>query len=127
MSKRDGSLFSIALFGYKKSDVNDYIRRTDVSYDDQLSLLRAENARLLERTQKSEARAEELEQLMKKAEEEFADQIAALNEELEIYRSGSPKGSNIGKTRSSLHSVKNDSSNKSDQKRINIFGSVKKK
>ena len=61
MSKRDGKLFSTALFGYKKSDVNEYIKLSDISHSDQLSLLQAENERLLERAKTAEARIAELE------------------------------------------------------------------
>ena len=63
MSKKDGALFSGALFGYKRSDVNDYIRKADISHAEQLSLLQAEKERLLARAQKAEARVEQLEKL----------------------------------------------------------------
>ncbi len=61
MSKKDGTLFSRALFGYKRSDVNDYIKRLDYNHCDQIALLQSENQRLLERALKAEARIEELE------------------------------------------------------------------
>ena len=80
MSKKDGILFSSALFGYKKSDVNDYIKRTDINHSDQLSLLQAENDRLLERAQKAEGRVEELEKMLAQKDA----QIEAVSRERDI-------------------------------------------
>ena len=83
MSKKDGTLFSSALFGYKKSDVNEYIRLADISHSDQLLLLQAENERLLERAKNAEARIEELENTINLMEIDSQTRIDGLKREFE--------------------------------------------
>jgi len=83
MSKKDGTLFSSALFGYKKSDVNEYIKRSDISHSDQLSLLQSENNRLLERAKIAEARVQELEKRLGEMEHSSKEQIERVTREYE--------------------------------------------
>jgi len=60
MAKSQGALFSKSLFGYKCSDVNDYILDIDQKHADELDYLKRENALLNERLMQSEAKNAEL-------------------------------------------------------------------
>lgn len=118
MSKRDGTLFSTALFGYKKSDVNDYIKKSDAIHVDQISLLRSEKDRLLVRAQNAEARVEELEKIIARYESR------AKSSHVE-HATESSKTSAKGKQESAVAS----SNNKAEalRKRMSFLGTVKKK
>ena len=128
MAKRDGTLFSCALFGYKKSDVNAYIKRFDISYDDQLSLLRSENERLSERAQKAEARAEELEKLLKAEQEAKVRSIENNGEKKELKSPAKPKPAAANSATNGTHpNAKAATSRSSSKKRGGIFGNGKRK
>jgi hypothetical protein len=118
MSKKDGTLFSTSLFGYKKSDVNDYIKRSDASHADQIYLLRSENDRLLIRAMNAEARAAELEKII--ARSENCTKAPQADRETESAKT-TAKGKRDSIGASSHH--KADASHK----RTSIFGAVKKK
>lgn len=60
MAKKQGAIFSKSLFGYKCSDVNNYILYTDQKHVDELDCLKKENALLNERLIQSEAKNMEL-------------------------------------------------------------------
>lgn len=116
MSKKDGKLFSRAFFGYKRSDVNNYIKQSDVSFNDQLTLLRSENERLLERALNAEAKAAELE-----------GELKSMKAEGRQVASESRKGADPAAAKSESRPVKHDISRPLPQKRTNIFGTVRKK
>ena len=118
MSKKDGTLFAIALFGYKKSDVNDFIRRSDAVHANQISLLQSEKERLLERAQNAEARVCELEKIIARSE----NCTKATSAELETASvKTSAKGKQDGKGVSTHN--KSDAS----RKRTGFPGTVKKR
>ncbi len=118
MSKKDGTLFSTSLFGYKKSDVNDYIKRSDSSHADQISLLRSEKDRLLVRAQNAEARVDELEKIIARSE----NCIKAPQADRETENAKTTAKGKRDCISASSHN-KADSSHK----RTSIFGAVKKK
>ena len=122
MSKRDGTLFSSALFGYKKSDVNAYIKSLDVSYDDQLSLLKSENDRLTDRAKKAESRVAELEKLLRAATE--SNNCASGSATTEIKSPVKPKPAATSGEKSGASA---SSSRISSKKRFGILGNGKRK
>lgn len=64
MSKKNGALFSKSLFGYKRSDVIDYIRVTDQTHVDEIARISAEKDLLADRLSKAEITIKELESAM---------------------------------------------------------------
>lgn len=73
MSKSNGTLFSKSMFGYKRSDVNNYIRESDESHASEISALKAEIERL-------SGTVNELEELNKSLEADLAAEKAASKE-----------------------------------------------
>ena len=61
MAKKNGALFSRALFGYKRKDVVEYIRTVDVDHADELSRINSENESLQKKLDASEMLCKELE------------------------------------------------------------------
>lgn len=118
MSKKDGTLFSTSLFGYKKSDVNDYIKRSDASHADQILLLRSEYDRLLVRAQNAEARVAELEEIIDRS--ESCPKAAQADRETESAKTPA-KCKRESISASSHHKAA------ASHKRTSIFGAIKKK
>ncbi len=67
MSKKDGAVFSKALFGYKKRDVNEYIRLADESNSEKMA--------------EYEARMRELQNVIAADKASYESEIRKLNEE----------------------------------------------
>lgn len=61
MSKNNGAVFSKRLFGYKRSDVNEYIRNSDQSHAEEIERINSEKEVLSERLKTAEAKIAELE------------------------------------------------------------------
>lgn len=61
MSKKNGAFFSRTLFGYKRADVNEFIRQSDRSHEDNIVLLTSERDLYEERAINAETRVKELE------------------------------------------------------------------
>lgn len=61
MAKKNGALFSRAMFGYKRKDVVEYIRTVDVNHADELSRINSENESLQKKLDASEMLCRELE------------------------------------------------------------------
>jgi hypothetical protein len=123
MSKKDGTLFSSALFGYRKSDVNDYIRRTDINHADQLSLLQAEKDRLLARAQKAEERVAELELIVGEYESKSQKTLA----EGGSKTANDSEKANVCNGASTRNNAVSHNKNDASHKRAAFFGMVKKK
>lgn len=75
MSNKNGKTFSKQLFGYKRSDVNDYIRDSDISHSDEVSKLNAERTTL-------EDKVKELERRLELTEAAHAAEKAAMSAEI---------------------------------------------
>ena len=67
MSKKDGAIFAKSLFGYKKRDVNDYIRLADESNSEKLK--------------EYEARIKELEDTLSREKATFQSELKKLSDE----------------------------------------------
>ena len=67
MSKKDGAVFAKSLFGYKKRDVNEYIRLADESH----------SAKIKE----YETRINELEETLSKERASYQSQVKSLSDE----------------------------------------------
>ncbi len=63
MSKNNGAVFSKRLFGYKRSDVNDYIRNSDQAHTEEIAKINYEKEALSEKLRAAEAKISELEAL----------------------------------------------------------------
>jgi chromosome segregation ATPase len=63
MSKKNGAVFSKRLFGYKKSDVNEYIRNSDQAHSEEIAALNFEKSFLADKLKSAEAKIAELEAL----------------------------------------------------------------
>ena len=61
MAKKNGALFSRALFGYKRKDVIEYIRTVDVNHADELLRINSETEMIQKKLAASEALCKELE------------------------------------------------------------------
>lgn len=61
MSKKNGAVFSRRLFGYKKSDVNEFIRNSDQSHAEEIAALNFEKSFLSDKLKSAEAKIAELE------------------------------------------------------------------
>ena len=61
MSKKNGAVFSKRLFGYKKSDVNEYIRNSDQSHAEEIAAINFEKSFLSDKLKSAEAKIAELE------------------------------------------------------------------
>lgn len=83
MSKNNGTLFSKSLFGYKKSDVNEYIRQADESRSNENSKLNDEILRLESSAAALESRVKELETTLENERLSSASEIRKLTEETE--------------------------------------------
>ena len=125
MSKKDGTLFSSALFGYKKSDVNEYIKLADISYSDQISLLHSENERLLERAKNAESRVEELEKIISEMENEHKLKIENLFRDFESeLKQATDAAKGVSETSSHSRSQKSEGKKRGI---MNILNRFKKK
>ncbi len=66
MSKKNGTVFSKSLFGYRRKDVIEYIRTVDSEHADEVSRISDEKQILQNRLNETEARIRETEELMNK-------------------------------------------------------------
>ena len=83
MSKKSGALFSKALFGYKRSDVNEYIRVTDQTRAEELAHVNSEKEVLLEKLHNAETRISELETAVNNERMAAQERIVKLTKEYE--------------------------------------------
>lgn len=83
MSKNKGTLFSKSMFGYKRSDVNNYIRESDELHASEVSALKLENERMSRVIREYEDRISELEAILEKERKNTSDTIRKLTEESE--------------------------------------------
>lgn len=83
MSKSNGALFSKALFGYKKSDVNEYIRQADEERSTEISRLKDEILKLENSAEAAQNRIKELESLLEKERASAQSKVRELTEESE--------------------------------------------
>ncbi len=83
MSKKNGAIFSRAFSGYKRSDVNEYIRQADEAHAEELSKLKSENAALEERIIDFEATVKKLESELELERTVSEERIAQISEEAE--------------------------------------------
>lgn len=83
MSKKSGALFSKVLFGYKRSDVNEYIRVTDQTRAEELAHVNSEKEVLLEKLHNAETRISELETAVNNERMAAQERIVKLTKEYE--------------------------------------------
>lgn len=97
MSKKNGKLFSKALFGYKCKNVHEYIRNTDEEHANELSRVQAEKAQLQDKLTDVEYRLRTAEERIKldalTAQKQIKDltadyeaRISLLNASLDSYK-----------------------------------------
>ena len=83
MSKTKGTLFSKSMFGYNKSDVNNYLREADESHANQTAALKAEIDDLSTKLNDAEARINNLELELSNQKEASDETIRKLSAESE--------------------------------------------
>ncbi|MGM9641609.1 MAG: hypothetical protein ACI3XI_00225 [Eubacteriales bacterium] len=81
MAKKDGAMFSRSLFGYKKADVNEYIRRADAVHSGEISDVSAEKHALEEKLADANGRIAELESMLATERADHKESINKLNAE----------------------------------------------
>lgn len=79
MAKKDGALFSRSLFGYKKSDVNEYIRRADAVHSNEIIDASSEKRTIEEKLADANARIAELEATIIKERAMHKESVNKLN------------------------------------------------
>ena len=97
MAKKNGALFSRALFGYKRKDVVEYIRTVDVNHADELLRINSETEMIQKKLTASEALCKELENKLaqeklsaqesqKKLTLEYEKKLAELNNAVNLQK-----------------------------------------
>jgi chromosome segregation ATPase len=81
MGKKNGALFSKALFGYRCKDVIEYIRTTDAEHTDEISRLVSERDALQEKLNKSEECVQKSEEQLIKERSSSQDRIKKISSE----------------------------------------------
>lgn len=81
MSKSNGAMFSKALFGYRKSDVNEYIRQADEAQSNEISRLKDEILKLENTATAAEIRIKDLEAALENERATSAAKFQKLTEE----------------------------------------------
>lgn len=81
MGKKNGALFSKALFGYKRKDVIEYIRSSDSSHADEIYRLNSEKELLQEKLNKEEVKSRELDDQLIKEKQLSQEKIKKLSAE----------------------------------------------
>lgn len=80
MAKSKGTLFSKSLIGYKRADVNEYIRQSDEDHADEITELKDEILKLENHVLRAEAKIKELESMLEKERASAAADIRKLTE-----------------------------------------------
>ena len=83
MSKKNGAVFSKRLFGYKKSDVNEYIRNSDQSHAEEIAALNFEKSFLSDKLKNAEVKIAELEALRESEKTAYESKLKKLTAEYE--------------------------------------------
>lgn len=86
MSKSNGALFSKTLFGYKRTNVNEYIRHADEEHADEISKLKVEILKLENHVGEAESRIKELELVLENERASALSKIKELESKLESER-----------------------------------------
>ncbi len=88
MSKKEGAVFAKSLFGYKKRDVNEYIRLADESNSEKIKEYESMTSRMGEIFMEATAEAERIRRDAKISSEEYAKAAAeeCRRKQAEVYK-----------------------------------------
>ncbi len=91
MSKANGTLFSKSLFGYKKSDVNEYIRQADDARAEELAVVKKQVSLLEDQLAMADVRIKELEADIVNQQNKAKETLKKLSSQYEIKLSDASK------------------------------------